>query len=152
MQKHSYNTNTIQNETIRCNETQYYTIRCGTKEIKQYDTKSYNAILYDRKWYNMILFNECLRSISGTMEVQRLSIRLSCCVRNERSPPSVWTQTCGASTSSRTPDPPLTLQLTRLSCSLMTASWAWICLMEDSEWISNSASNTVTSVRKESDL
>lgn len=70
----------------------------------------------------------------ATMEEQRLWIRSSCSARNERSPPSVWTRTCGGSTSSPTPALRPTLQLTRLSCSLTTESWAWTFPMEDSEW------------------
>lgn len=98
-----------------------------------------DVIHHEMKPYKIRLnLNECRRDFSGIMGVQRLSIRLSCCVRSGHSPPSAWTQTSGASTFSRTPDPPLTSQRTRLSWSLMTASWVWICPMEDSEWTHSS--------------
>lgn len=112
---------------VRCNTWIQCIMMCAVNETeltKRYDAKTRNVTLSSQ--------NTSATS-SDTMEVQRSWTRSSCCVRNERSTPSAWTRSCGASTSSHTRDPPPTLPPTRLFWSLMTASWAWTCRTEDSK-------------------
>lgn len=71
---------------------------------------------------------------SDTMVEQKLSTKLSCCVRNEPWRLLTWTQLCGVSTFSRTLAPPLTLLSTPLCSTPMTVSWAWTCPTEDSQY------------------